>query len=687
MSKIFRWLTTSRKRAFFTTLLILLILDAGRSLYARVGYASPAEPWQEAPYQGLTWPPGSDSSPTASPLGAQIYAERCALCHGPDGKGNGPAAPSMIPRPRDFTLGLYKYKTTPAGQPPTDEDLARVIRDGLPASAMPYFGDLLTEEEITAVAAHLKTFSSVFEGENLIPPVTAVEPPTHSASLERGAALFQQHCIACHGADGRLMLKLADQKGYPVIARDLSAPWTFRGGSTPADLYLRLTTGLAPGPMPSFADTMTESERWDVVFYVRSLARTAPWEPGGTLDGPGQSENLQTRGQYLAHLEMCGLCHTQINADMIYSSDEYYLAGGMAIPAYPQGTFVSRNLTPDDATGLGTWTVEQIADAIRNGKAKNRSLNLWGMPWMMLHSFEQDDALAMATYLKTRPPVTNRVPLPLHYGFFETVIAKITASTGLPPLGNPQTLVYKAGNSGETQPGLLPRHWPQSVLIGAQSLVLFGGVIAFGMATPRDKRIPRGVWGWLGTIFSSIGLILLGFTVWTLYSTPVLPFIPPQIINQAVIADLYQPDLSGKTPEETALLERGQYLYTVTSCLFCHGSDGASGSKINQRSFGTIWVRNISSDPTVGIGAWTDAEVARAIRSGISRDGSPLHWQGMIWDHLSNLDEEDLRAIIAYIRTLPPIAKDIPNSVPPSANDCEEYTFFLVESWTPGCEP
>ena len=663
MIHFWHWLTASRKRAILITLLILLLLDAGRSLYARIGYASPAEPWQDAPYQSIVWPPSAEALPPTAPLGAQLYAKRCALCHGPNGQGDGPAAPSMIPRPRDFTLGLYKYKTTSASQPPSDEDLARIIREGLHASAMPYFGDILSSEEIAALVEHLKTLSPVFKGVTITP--IEIPPQLPTGSLERGAALFQEHCIACHGLNGRATMELTDQKGYPVISRDLTAPWTFRGGSTSEDLYRRITTGLAPGPMPS---------------------RPAPWETGGGLDGPGHSDNLLTRGKYLTHLEMCGLCHTQVNAGMVYSGDDYYLAGGMGIPAYPQGIFVSRNLTPDNETGLGTWTVEQIADAIRNGKSKDRYLNIWGMPWMFLHSFEQEDALALATYLKSLPPVTNRIPLPLTNGFVETVVQKIRFSTGLPPLGNPQALVYKTGNYGETDPGLLPRHWPQSTLITLQYLALAGGLIAFVVATPAEKRRPRGTRGWIGAVFSLFGLVLLGFMVWTIYSTPVLPFIPPPILNQAVTAGLHQPDLTGKTPEQTALLERGKYLYTVTSCTFCHGGDGAAGSKINHQSLGTVWVRNISSDPEFGIGAWTDAEIARAIRSGVSRDGSSLHWQGMVWDHLSNLDEEDVQSIIAYLRTLPPVAKDIPNPVSPSANDCQEYTFFLVPSLTPGCE-
>jgi len=70
-----------------------------------------------------------------------------------------------------------------------------------------------------------------------------------------------------------------DAKGYPVITRDLTAPWTFRGGSQPEQVWLWLTTGMTLSPMPSFADATTPEERWDLVNYILSLARIPPWEP------------------------------------------------------------------------------------------------------------------------------------------------------------------------------------------------------------------------------------------------------------------------------------------------------------------------------------------------------------------------------------------------------------------------
>lgn len=679
-------LFASRRRVVLVALGFLLALDLGRSVYARIGYAHPSEPWQAAPFDALTWPPGADLASDAS-LGERVYVERCAVCHGRGGRGNGPAAPSMIPRPRDFTSGEYKYKSTPSGQPPTDADLVRVVARGLGASAMPYWDDVLDDAEIRAVVEYIKRLSDVFDE---APPRPIDVPPRvrpDADSVARGRVLYAQGCRTCHGPDGRANATPgAANETVPVATRDLTAPWTFRGGSAPEQVWMRLSSGMAPGAMPSYADGWTPEERWDVVSYVASLARTPPWAPAGVLDGPGHADDLARRGEYLVHAEMCGLCHTHVNADMIYSGQDYYLAGGMGIPIYPHAVFVSRNLTSDPETGLGGWTEQEVAHAIRNGRTPERGLNLWGMPWQFLHSFEPDDALAIATYLKRLPPVTNQIPPPLRYGLVETVVAKVALSTGLPPIGNPRALTYKAGNYGRTVPGEWSRDWPQKGLINAQWVVLVAGIIAFAMAGPGDRRWPRGFRGWAVLGAGLVCAAVISTAGWVLYETPVLGFVPPEAIGSGVAASIPTPDPDGfENAEQAALAERGRYLYTVTSCAFCHG-DGSGGNSVSMRSFGTVWVRNISSDPETGIGAWSDAEIARAIRSGVSRDGGPLHWQGMVWDHLSNLDEEDVRALIVYLRTLPPISKRVPAPHPPSADDCPEYTFHLFDSMEPGCQ-
>ena len=679
------WLLFSRRRLVLLTVGLLFLFDVGRSINARLGFSEPPELWQPDPavYADLTWPPGSDLA-SDTPVGQRVFVERCAVCHGPDGRGNGPAAPSLIPHPRNFTEGKFKYKSTPAGQPPLESDLIRTVSNGLQASAMPYFHDLLSEAEIRAVVQYIKGMSSVFAGPS--PQVVIISPrvPPDAESIARGKTLYAQYgCVACHGPEARGGLPLQESTGYPVISRDLTAPWTFRGGSDPEQIWLRVTTGLSPGPMPAFEGAMTPDQRWDVVNYVLSLARVPPWEPGGKLNGPGQQQDLLKRGRYLLHAHMCGICHTQTNPTGIYRGDDFYLAGGMRVGVYPHGIYISRNLTPDKETGLGNWTEEQIANALRKGRAPDRLLNSWAMIWAFFHSLTEDDALAIARYLKSRPAVRNHIPPPLHYGVLETLVVKLA---GPLPEGRPRVLTYAAGNFGQPNLGAFP-DLPQQLLIGGQGVILLLGILAFIVAGPRERRFPRGVKGWLLTGLALLGIGTGGLLGYFLYSTPTLSIIPPEQIAEAVTADMPQLNPADlRSPERAALAERGQYLYKVISCHNCHGPSGSGGQKISWLPAGSHWTRNLTPDPKAGIGAWSDKEIARAIRSGVARDGRPLHWQGMIWDHASNLDEEDVRALIVYLRTLPPMEREAPPFRPPDGSDCERATIYLVEDRIPGCQ-
>src|SRR6267143_961265 len=226
-----------RGRVVVVALLVLAALDAGRSLWARVGFSQPRSRWRPDPaeFAPIAWPPGVDAKPDL-PAGQRIFLQRCQTCHGPDGRGNGPAAPSMSPRPRDFTRGQYKYVSTPPGAPAADADLIRTVRDGLQASAMPYFGDLLNDEELRAVVAYVRSL-----GPRAGPAAPLPIPPrlpALAASVQRGKARDGRSCAACHGADGRAQNRYDDQSGRQVAARDLSAPWMFRGGSEPAQIWL-----------------------------------------------------------------------------------------------------------------------------------------------------------------------------------------------------------------------------------------------------------------------------------------------------------------------------------------------------------------------------------------------------------------------------------------------------------------
>ncbi len=83
--------------------------------------------------------------------GYAVYRRDCLNCHGVSGGGDGPTAAFTYPPPRDFRPGVYKFTSTPAGAPPSRDDLRRVVQDGLPSTAMPGFKALMSEEEIEQV--------------------------------------------------------------------------------------------------------------------------------------------------------------------------------------------------------------------------------------------------------------------------------------------------------------------------------------------------------------------------------------------------------------------------------------------------------------------------------------------------------------------------------------------------------
>ncbi len=90
--------------------------------------------------------------------GRDIYNRFCANCHGLDGTANTAAARQMDPPPRDLTQALFKHKTSPGNQLPTDADLIRVIQHGVPGTGMAAWGHLASTE-LDAVTQYLKMFS------------------------------------------------------------------------------------------------------------------------------------------------------------------------------------------------------------------------------------------------------------------------------------------------------------------------------------------------------------------------------------------------------------------------------------------------------------------------------------------------------------------------------------------------
>ena len=84
-------------------------------------------------------------------VGARVYAERCSGCHGADGRGDGPAAAALVPKPRNFRDPAFWHDRTTAS-------IASIVRDGKPGTMMAPFKDALSDAEIDAVAAYLSHF-------------------------------------------------------------------------------------------------------------------------------------------------------------------------------------------------------------------------------------------------------------------------------------------------------------------------------------------------------------------------------------------------------------------------------------------------------------------------------------------------------------------------------------------------
>ena len=133
------------------------------------------------------------------------------------------------------------------------------------------------------------------------------------------------------------------------------------------------------------------------------------------------------RGEYLTTIMGCNDCHTP---GTFYGAPDFErkLAGSELGWVGPWGTSYARNLTPDAETGIGNWSEDDIVKAIRTGQRADGSPVLPPMPWPMFSRMPDEDAYAVAAYLRSLPPVLHKVPDKLPPG------AKVTgAALVFPP--------------------------------------------------------------------------------------------------------------------------------------------------------------------------------------------------------------------------------------------------------------
>jgi len=261
------------------------------------------------------------------------------------------------------------------------------------------------------------------------------------------------------------------------------------------------------------------------------------------------AETLVERGSYLVNAVMaCDGCHTPRGPGGL--NMERRFSGGSIVWDTPAYTVHGSNITPDNDTGIGAWSENDIKRLLTEGVRPNGVPVAPQMPYGFYRILTPRDRDAIAAYLKTVTPVSNEVASP----------------------------VYKAA---------------------AYPVPLPGAETSIGESVPDDP------------------------------------------------------------------VKRGFYLASLAHCMECHSRkpDGVQdfknwwgkGGHEMKGPFGSVVVSNISAHKDKGVGAWTDAELKRVLTEGIGRDGRALKLPMARARYFSKMTEQDLNAIILWVRTIPPV--------------------------------
>lgn len=222
------------------------------------------------------WPAERDAARAA---GRGLYQRHCASCHGEAADGAGEAVPFLHDRPRDFTRGEFKFRSTGSGDLPTVDDLVRTITVGIPGTDMPSFRRALPPRDRETLARYLMSHSDRFARGSGLPIPVPDAPPVTAALIAQGQKTWVRlKCAQCHGPSGQadgVSKQMVDDFGHPIEAPDLTRG-IYKSGSAPEDLYRTLVTGLSGTPMPAFAELLEPEQLWALVHYVRSLAPPRP---------------------------------------------------------------------------------------------------------------------------------------------------------------------------------------------------------------------------------------------------------------------------------------------------------------------------------------------------------------------------------------------------------------------------
>jgi mono/diheme cytochrome c family protein len=218
---------------------------------------------------------------------------------------------------------------------------------------------------------------------------------------------------------------------------------------------------------------------------------------------------------------------------------------------------------------------------------------------------------------------------------------------------------------------------------------VFSAIICWISEAQNNKAVER-----LGVMKKYNMLIFIAFLSLSCASDPAFtPHDSYEELHSATVLDAPRPAAGNFAPENRFRVERGRYLVELLGCGACH-TDGAlegapkikkalAGSRIGiayMNPFGddrpgVVYPPNITPDIRTGIGGWSDEQIAIAIRAGqgrhLSRRIAVMPWQGY-----TKMTDDDVDAIVAYLRSIKPVEHEVPDEVAPGTRAKEPYVYF-----------
>lgn len=284
-------------------------------------------------------------------------------------------------------------------------------------------------------------------------PAPVMSAPTNSEAIERGRYLVS-HVAACVGCHSTVR---DDVPGEPPVEGKLGAGRDFGampgpvqikapnitpdkenglGSWTDGEIARAIREGVTKDgktlfpqmPYQTYAQTLSDGDVLDIIAYLKTLKpvaeKTRHTEVGFPVSmfiravpqplekspppAPSPSDKM-ARGKWLLQVASCHDCHDSVDDHMAKLPGKAF-GGGFAFPG-PKGTFYASNISSDKASGIGSYSNEDIKRALTEGKGKD-GRTLYVMPWSYYKGMTGEDIDALVTALREEPAVANIVPPP-----------------------------------------------------------------------------------------------------------------------------------------------------------------------------------------------------------------------------------------------------------------------------------